>query len=59
VESQVAGLHRVDAVRAHLLDLSGDTDAAVRSYRLAASRTTSLPEQRHLTKLAARLAARR
>jgi predicted RNA polymerase sigma factor len=47
--------YRVDAVRAHLLEMAGDTDAAVAHYRAAAARTTSLPEQRYLTTQAARL----
>lgn len=44
----LAGHHRVDAVRAHLLDLAGDHEAARRHYRLAARRTLSVPEQRYL-----------
>jgi predicted RNA polymerase sigma factor len=52
---QLRGNHRVDAVRAHLLEMAGDIDGAVASYRAAAGRTTSLPEQRYLAKQAARL----
>lgn len=48
--------HRPDAVRAHLLEMSGDHAAAVESYRAAAHRTTSLPERRYLEARAARLA---
>jgi RNA polymerase sigma factor (sigma-70 family) len=44
----LAGHHRVEAVRAHLLDLAGDRDAARAHYRLAARRTLSVPEQRYL-----------
>ena len=55
VADQLDGNYRVDAVRAHLLELAGDTEAAREHYRAAAARTTSLPEQRHLTKRAARL----
>ena len=55
VDERLAGNHRVDAVRGHLLELAGDTDGAVAHYRAAASRTTSLPEQRYLTARAARL----
>jgi RNA polymerase sigma factor (sigma-70 family) len=47
--------HRYAAVRAHLLELSGDTVGAHQLYRTAASRTTSLPEQRYLRARAARL----
>jgi RNA polymerase sigma factor (sigma-70 family) len=54
-EPALAGHHRVDAVRAHLLELAGDQDAARTHYRLAAQRTLSLPEQRYLTSRAARL----
>ena len=44
----LTGHHRVAAVRAHLLDLVGDHEAARDQYRLAARRTLSLPEQRYL-----------
>jgi RNA polymerase sigma factor (sigma-70 family) len=44
----LAGHHRVDAVRAHLLDRLGDADAARALYRCAARRTLSIPEQRYL-----------
>jgi RNA polymerase sigma factor (sigma-70 family) len=47
--------HRVDAVRAHLLELAGDADGARAAYQAAARRTTSLPEQRYLEGRAARL----
>jgi predicted RNA polymerase sigma factor len=48
--------HRIDAVRAHLLEQAGDRVGAREAYRLAARRTTSLPEQRYLDGRAARLA---
>ncbi|HEY8597863.1 MAG TPA: DUF6596 domain-containing protein [Thermomicrobiales bacterium] len=54
-EGQLVGNHRLDAVRAHLLELAGDNAAARDSYRAAARRTTSLPEQRYLETRAARL----
>jgi RNA polymerase sigma factor (sigma-70 family) len=47
-DDRVARGHRLEAVRAHLLDLAGDTRAAAAAYRLAAQRTTSRPEQRYL-----------
>jgi RNA polymerase sigma factor (sigma-70 family) len=50
----LAGHHRVDAVRAHLLDLAGDREAARVHYRLAARRTLSVPERRYLESRAAR-----
>jgi predicted RNA polymerase sigma factor len=40
--------HRLAAVRAHLLELSGDRDAARSAYQLAAGLTQSVPEQRYL-----------
>jgi predicted RNA polymerase sigma factor len=48
--------HRVDAVRAHLLDIAGDRSAARACYQLAARRTLSVPEQRYLESRAAQLA---
>ena len=55
VADRLAGSHRVDAVRAHLLELAGDTAAAADRYAAAAGRATSVPEQRHLARQAARL----
>jgi predicted RNA polymerase sigma factor len=55
-DGRLAGHHRVDAVRAHLLELAGDREAAVTHYRAAAARTTSLPERNYLLTQAARLA---
>jgi RNA polymerase sigma factor (sigma-70 family) len=55
-DHRMLGHHRVDAVRAHLLEMAGDVEAARVSYRRAARRTTSLPEQRYLEARAARLA---
>ena len=57
VDERLAGHYRLDAVRAHLLEMAGDTRGAVTHYRAAAGRTTSLPEQRYLTAQAARLNA--
>jgi RNA polymerase sigma factor (sigma-70 family) len=56
-DDRMANHHRLDAVRAHLLELAGDHDAARNRYRAAARRTTSLPEQRYLEARAARLSA--
>jgi len=47
--------HRLDAVRAHLLESAGDTTGAAAAYRRAAAAATSVPEQRYLTLRAARL----
>jgi predicted RNA polymerase sigma factor len=55
VEEPLRGHYRLHAVRAHLLELTGDTEGALADYRAAAARTTSLPEQRYLTTRAARL----
>ena len=54
-DDRLAGHHRLDAVRAHLLELAGDREAAREHYRAAARATTSLPEQRYLESRAARL----
>jgi predicted RNA polymerase sigma factor len=51
--------HRLHATRAHLLEMSGNADAAIAEYRRAADRTNSLPEQQYLTTQAARLNERR
>jgi RNA polymerase sigma factor (sigma-70 family) len=51
----LAGHHRLEAVRAHLLELAGDREAAQAAYQLAARRTLSLPERRYLSSRAARL----
>jgi len=47
--------HRLDAVRAHLLEMAGQHDAARSGYQRAARLTTSLPERRYLEARAARL----
>jgi RNA polymerase sigma factor (sigma-70 family) len=47
-DGHLAGHHRLDAVRAHLLELAGDHVQARAAYRAAARRTTSLPERRYL-----------
>ena len=56
LEPKLEGHHRVHAVRAHLLELAGDGPAAHAEYTRAAELTASLPEQRYLTRRAARLA---
>ncbi len=43
-----AGSHRLDAVRAHLLEMSGDLEAAAKHYRAAAARTASEAERHYL-----------
>jgi len=54
-DARVAEHHRLDAVRAHLLELAGDLEAAVRHYRAAAAKTANLPERNYLLTQAARL----
>ena len=54
-DDRMAAHHRLDAVRAHLLEMAGDHPAARAGYLTAARRTTSLPEQRYLEARAARL----
>jgi RNA polymerase sigma factor (sigma-70 family) len=55
LDARLPGHHRLDAVRAHLLEMAGDVEGAIAHYRTAASRTTSLAESRYLTTQAARL----
>ena len=55
LEGSLDGHHRLDAVRAHLLERAGDVDAAAALYLRAARRTTSTGERDHLTRRAARL----
>jgi len=43
-----AAHHRAEVVRAHLLDLAGNHDAAREHYERAARATLSVPEQRYL-----------
>jgi RNA polymerase sigma factor (sigma-70 family) len=54
-DERLAGHHRLDAVRAHLLELSGSPAEARVHYLRAAQRTTSTPERRYLESRAARL----
>ena len=56
-DERLAGHYRLDAVRAHLLEMSGDHQAAIANYLSAAERTTSVPEQHYLHGRAARLSA--
>jgi RNA polymerase sigma factor (sigma-70 family) len=58
LDQRLGDHHRLHAVRAHLLELAGDTAAAVLEFRAAAGRTTNLREQQYLTTQAARLAGR-
>jgi RNA polymerase sigma factor (sigma-70 family) len=54
-DARMTQTHRVDATRAHLLELAGDTAAARAAYLRAARITASVPEQRYLALRAAAL----
>lgn len=58
-DQRLAGHHRLDAARAHLEEMAGNHAAAIEHYRIAAGRTTSIPEQNYLLAQAARLAETR
>jgi RNA polymerase sigma factor (sigma-70 family) len=47
-DERLADYHRLPAVRAHLLEMTGDLTAAAAAYRQAAEATRSLPERRYL-----------
>ncbi len=54
-DTRLVNHHRLDAVRAHLLELAGDHVGAVKHYRAAAGKTGNLPERNYLLTQAARL----
>jgi len=54
-DPRLADHHRLDAVRAHLLEMAGDRDGAIAHYLEAAARTASIPERNYLNTRAARL----
>ena len=56
-DERIARHHRLASVRAHLLELAGDTAAAREAFKLAARLTTSVPEQQYLTQRAARVSS--
>jgi RNA polymerase sigma factor (sigma-70 family) len=58
-DPRLAERHRLEAVRAHLLEMAGDHEAAILHYRNAANRATSLPERNYLMLQAARLSEMR
>jgi len=55
-DPRISDHYRLDAVRAHLFEKVGDHEAAIKHYRIAATRTTSIPERSYLMAQAARLA---
>jgi RNA polymerase sigma factor (sigma-70 family) len=56
-DPRIAGHHRLDAARAHLLERAGRQPEAIEFYALAARKTTSAPERNYLLLHAARLRA--
>jgi RNA polymerase sigma factor (sigma-70 family) len=58
LDERLPGHHRLDAVRAHLLEQNGDRVAAREHYLRAADHTTSTAEREHLLKRAAHLRPR-
>ena len=55
-DARIAGHYRLDAVRAHLLELAGDRRGRDRALSARPpARTTSIPERNYLTTKAARL----
>lgn len=54
-DQRLRRLHRLHAVRAHLLELAGRGEEARASYATAARLATSIPEQRYLNAAAARI----
>jgi RNA polymerase sigma factor (sigma-70 family) len=55
LDKELAGHHRLDAVRGHLYEMRGDHELAAHHFREAARRTTSLPERDYLTTKAAQV----
>jgi RNA polymerase sigma factor (sigma-70 family) len=52
-DPRLRGTHRLDAVRAHLLERAGDRAAAVTLYRAAAEKTSNMAERNYLLMKAA------
>jgi RNA polymerase sigma factor (sigma-70 family) len=57
-DKRMARHHRLLATRAHLRELSGDTETAAADYLEAARRSTSAPERRYLAEQSSRLKPR-
>ena len=56
-DPRIHGHYRLDAVRAHLLERSGEITAALPYYQAAAEKTASIPERDYLLLKIARLRA--
>ena len=54
-DARLANHYRLDAVRAHLHEMAGERQTAMKHYISAAARTTSIPERDYLNNRAARL----
>jgi len=54
-DARIAGHFRITVVRAHLFELAGERERAIREYRNAANGTANLPERSYLITKAARL----
>ncbi len=54
-DPRIAAHHRLDAVRAHLLERAGNVASALRHYEAAAGKTASIPERDYLLLRIARL----
>src|SRR5579864_898593 len=54
-DDRLAEHYRLDAVRAHLFEMLGDRESAIKHYLAAAERTTSIPERNYVRSQAARL----
>ena len=54
-DARLKGHYRLDAVRAHLFEMAGERSAALRHYRMAAGKTSSVPEREYLLRKADRL----
>jgi RNA polymerase sigma factor (sigma-70 family) len=59
VDGALKGHYRLDSVRGHFYEMSGDAKRAVESFRMAALRTASTPERDYLEMKAAKLASKR
>jgi RNA polymerase sigma factor (sigma-70 family) len=59
LDPRIAEHHRLDAVRAHLLERAGDPESAIVHYRRAANKTASMAERNYLLTHAARLSETR
>jgi predicted RNA polymerase sigma factor len=57
-DPRIQGHYRLDAVRGHLLERSGEIEAALTRYEAAAEKTASIPERDYLLLKIGRLRAR-